>query len=179
VPVLVSADGHKYESTIVSVGVGFPLPLRSTLDTQPSHPSRRSSSTRPGRPHHDAHHTHELDKIIKEIHNPAHDPNDLFVLPSTTPTARPRPRALSARSAGRQKALDTYAPTAPAEFKSFLEGKQRANGHLLAFFTGNPDVSASRGGGARPRQGWTSIDGPGDSCARPVDHPLRHPPPPD
>jgi hypothetical protein len=39
---------------------------------------------------------------------------------------------------GRQKALDQYAQ-AGGEFASFLQEKQKGNGALLSFYTGNPD----------------------------------------
>lgn len=41
---------------------------------------------------------------------------------------------------GRQKALDKYAPeNQGGEFGSFLQEKQKGNGALLAFYTGEPD----------------------------------------
>ncbi|KAL1413633.1 hypothetical protein Q8F55_001411 [Vanrija albida] len=123
VPVFVTTDGHKYESTISSV--------KEILKRAPKPPK------------HDAHHTHELDKIIKEIHNPAHDPNDLFFLPVDDADREAKAKGIvGGFLANRQKALEAFAPDAPAEFKAFLEGKQRANGHLLEFFTGNPDQEA-------------------------------------
>lgn len=109
-------------------------------------------------PHPPRVHAHTSTSIIEEIHAAAHDPNAtlLFSINDEDREAKAHgaPRGFFE---GRQKALDKYAPDAPAEFKAFLTKKQRNNKQLLDFYTGNPDEATRQAHYAQAMQLWKSV----------------------
>jgi len=109
-------------------------------------------------PHPPTVHAHTSTSIIEEIHAAAHDPNATLLLARNDQDREEKAKGMvGAFLAGRQKALDKYASSAPAEFKEFLTKKQSENKQLLEFFKGNPDQTTRDEHYAQTDQLWKSV----------------------
>ena len=80
--------------------------------------------------------------LIEAVHEESHDPNAMLLSAISDQDREAKINGIPLGFlSGRQKSLDKFAPTAPAEFKEFLEAKQKGNKAFLEFYTGEPDVS--------------------------------------
>ncbi|ORY32567.1 hypothetical protein BCR39DRAFT_586902 [Naematelia encephala] len=101
---------------------------------------------------------HTSTSLVEEVHGAAHDPNATLLFARDDADYEAKKNGLAkAFLAGRQKALDKYAPDAPEEFKTFLTKKQQGNKQLLEFFTGNPDEAAKKEHFATAASLWNSV----------------------
>lgn len=100
---------------------------------------------------------HTSTSIIEEVHAEAHDPNATLLSAISDSDREAKIKGLpKGFLEGRQKALDQYAPNAPAEFKDFLEAKQKGNKEFLEFYTGNPDENARQAAYKQAQELWKS-----------------------
>ena len=143
VPTLV-IDGETYTDSTVRAPPGNRSPDQRSPQTVVSELIKRA-------PHPPPTSAHTSTSIIEEVHAEAHDPNATLLSAISDSDREAKIKGLpKGFLEGRQKALDQYAPNAPAEFKDFLEAKQKGNKEFLEFYTGNPDV--------RSRGSWYSGD---------------------
>ncbi|KAL7421738.1 hypothetical protein Q5752_003509 [Cryptotrichosporon argae] len=134
VPALV-VDGQTYTDSTTVV---------SELLKRAPHPPAASAST--------------STSIIEEIHAAAHDPNATLLFARDDADREAKISGMTkAFLEGRQKALDKFASSAPAEFKDFLTKKQAENKQLLEFYTGNPDQATRDAHYAQAAQLWKSV----------------------
>jgi len=100
---------------------------------------------------------HTSTSIVEEVHGANHDPNATLLMSVSDEDREAKIKGIpKGFLQGRQDALDKYAPEAPAEFKKFLEEKQKGNRQLLEFYTGNPDDAAKRAHYKATKEMWTS-----------------------
>lgn len=100
---------------------------------------------------------HTSTSIIEEVHGANHDPNATLLMAISDEDREAKIKGIPRGFlAGRQKALDKFAPSAPEEFKSFLEKKQKDNQQLLDFYNGNPDDAAKQQHYAATKEMWRS-----------------------
>ncbi|CAK9783587.1 hypothetical protein CC85DRAFT_287773 [Cutaneotrichosporon oleaginosum] len=141
--------------------------------TDSTNATREILKLAPNAPKTNTHTDHELDKLIREVHSEEHDPNVLLLLAVNDEDRAAKAQGLPAAFlGGRQKALDQYAP-AGGEFASFLQEKQKGNGALLSFYTGNPDEAVRQKMYADAAAQWKSA---GNLIRGEITHILRKTP---
>lgn len=100
---------------------------------------------------------HTSTSIIEEVHGEHHDPNATLLMAISDEDREAKINGIpKGFLSGRQKALDRITPSAPAEFKEFLEKKQKDNKQLLEFYTGNPDDATKQAHYAATKEMWRS-----------------------
>ncbi|TYJ55926.1 hypothetical protein B9479_003310 [Cryptococcus floricola] len=96
--------------------------------------------------------------LIEEIHGAAIDPNATLLLATDDKDREVKSNGLpKAFLAGRQKALNQFSQSPPAEFKDFLNKKREDNLQLLDFYTGAPDEQTRKAHYAQGQQLWSSV----------------------
>jgi len=100
---------------------------------------------------------HTSTSIVEEVHGANHDPNALLLSSVSDEDRQAKINGIpKGFLEGRQKALDEYTPNAPAEFKRFLEEKQKGNRQFLEFYTGNPDEATRQAHYKATKEMWNS-----------------------
>ncbi|ODN82170.1 hypothetical protein, variant 1 [Cryptococcus amylolentus CBS 6039] len=96
--------------------------------------------------------------LIEEIHGAAIDPNATLLLATDDKDREVKANGLpKAFLAGRQKALNQFSQSPPAEFKDFLNKKREDNLQLLDFYSGAPDEQTRKAHYAQGQQLWSSV----------------------
>ncbi|ODN82171.1 hypothetical protein, variant 2 [Cryptococcus amylolentus CBS 6039] len=96
--------------------------------------------------------------LWSQIHGAAIDPNATLLLATDDKDREVKANGLpKAFLAGRQKALNQFSQSPPAEFKDFLNKKREDNLQLLDFYSGAPDEQTRKAHYAQGQQLWSSV----------------------
>ncbi|BEI82183.1 hypothetical protein CcaverHIS002_0300510 [Cutaneotrichosporon cavernicola] len=169
-------EGQNFEPSYLKINAHGTIPSLQvdgkTYDDSTSC-TRKLIEMAPNAPKKDTHTDHELEKLIRAVHSDHHDPNVLLLLAVNDDDRAEKAKGLPAAFlGGRQKTLDKLA-TEGGEFADFILAKQKFNGTLLSFYTGNPDEATRQKIYADANGQWKSA---GEFIRGEVTHILRKTP---